>query len=561
MGKTGIRHIPIGMTINLSISDMSISQHNQRVKELKQHILKWTKNSTKNGIIHVWHDQSWFIDMFSIDPDIDRGFEIYTTNNNYTMANISFIKGGYQGGRVFRNLIFNDTSSGIQSGPWLIDNIFQECDYYNEWYFDNNTNILYYIPNITQWGNGMSFINATTLIIGNLTTLFKFEQFVNNVTITNINFRDTKATFMDNKWGVPSGGDWSIYYGGAFELENTTNIKFVNNIFSRLDGSVIFIYGYNRNITISKNQFEWIGDNVISLIGKVNDYNNGYSNNEQPKYTYINENLAFEMGLYQAQSSFVFQSKAYRTYMLNNTVFNIPRAGILFNDGFAGGNYVSNCLLFNTCRLTGDHGPINSWDRVPFIVSTDLDNPSNGEASYNGHYSYINDNFIICNYGGSQAFDTDDGSSYYNIFNNFLYQCDGLKMDYGGHDMKFHDNIVITYPYDGQNCLNFADFNNNGPGDQVWGNKCVLMGCNNKDCVDNLGSIAQCFVGSPAQMWNNEYFSKHGNGSFGCWNGTHFENFNITQMQNLYQMEIGSNATYLPSNQTIVNWAKTLFHL
>ena len=52
-------------------------------------------------------------------------------------------------------------------------------------------------------------------------------------------------------------------YGGAFELENTTNIKFINNIFSRLDGSVIFIYGYNRNITISTNDFKWIGDNGI----------------------------------------------------------------------------------------------------------------------------------------------------------------------------------------------------------------------------------------------------------------------------------------------------------
>jgi hypothetical protein len=34
----------------------------------------------------------------------------------------------------------------------------------------------------------------------------------------------------------------------------------------------------------------------------------------------------------------------------------MPRAAVNFNDGFGGGNSVSNNLIFNTCRESGDHG-------------------------------------------------------------------------------------------------------------------------------------------------------------------------------------------------------------
>jgi hypothetical protein len=39
---------------------------------------------------------------------------------------------------------------------------------------------------------------------------------------------------------------------------------------------------------------------------------------------------------------------------------NGPRAGINWNDGFAGNNRVEGNLVFNMVRETGDHGPFNS---------------------------------------------------------------------------------------------------------------------------------------------------------------------------------------------------------
>jgi len=46
-----------------------------------------------------------------------------------------------------------------------------------------------------------------------------------------------------------------------------------------------------------------------------------------------------------------------------NVVFNLARAGFNFNDGFGGGDEVYGNILWNTCRESSDHGPINSWDR------------------------------------------------------------------------------------------------------------------------------------------------------------------------------------------------------
>ena len=64
-------------------------------------------------------------------------------------------------------------------------------------------------------------------------------------------------------------------------------------------------------------------------------------------------------------------------------------------------------LVFNQCRQSGDHGPLNSWDRQPFL--TDVRHGPK-RPSYSPAISDIGHNFIMANYGGSQGFDNDDGA-------------------------------------------------------------------------------------------------------------------------------------------------------
>ena len=83
------------------------------------------------------------------------------------------------------------------------------------------------------------------------------------VTISGVNFRDAAYTFME-QFGVPSGGDWSLYRGGAIFVEGTEQLTLREGLYKRLDGNAIFLSGYNRNATIAKNELVFIGDNAIA---------------------------------------------------------------------------------------------------------------------------------------------------------------------------------------------------------------------------------------------------------------------------------------------------------
>ena len=70
-----------------------------------------------------------------------------------------------------------------------------------------------------------------------------------------------------------------------------------------------------------------------------------------------------------------------------------------FNDALGGGNVIENNLLWNTCRESGDHGAINSWNRQPFLH----DLGPGGKPSFTPLPTTIKDNFIFANYGSSQG--------------------------------------------------------------------------------------------------------------------------------------------------------------
>ena len=43
-----------------------------------------------------------------------------------------------------------------------------------------------------------------------------------------------------NPWGVPSGGDWGLYRGGAIFVEGAEDVTIQHNTFTRLDGNGAF---------------------------------------------------------------------------------------------------------------------------------------------------------------------------------------------------------------------------------------------------------------------------------------------------------------------------------
>ena len=146
------------------------------------------------------------------------------------------------------------------------------------------------------------------------------------------------------------------------------------------------LFGYNRNATITYNEFAWIGDSCIGSWGNTEGFEfnpplntterhvklgiNG-TNGDQPRFSNVSYNFAREIGINEKQSSFYFQATSCQNYIGHNIVFNGPRAGINFNDGFGGANEVDSNIVFNMCRESSDHGKCVLY-MFSKRVSTDL---------------------------------------------------------------------------------------------------------------------------------------------------------------------------------------------
>jgi hypothetical protein len=159
-----------------------------------------------------------------------------------------------------------------------------------------------------------------------------------------------------------------------------------------------------------------------------------------------------------------------------------------FNDGFGGADVIEHNLLANCVRESGDHGPSrdrssqslrcgckqlggprcrrvlppcccrrcialsgpwNSWDRIPYITDVFDTEPDTlppikpkGKASVVPAWRHIRKNFIMSVYSSQEAIDTDDGSAYYQTYDNFFaFAANGLKSDFNGHDNRHFRNV------------------------------------------------------------------------------------------------------------------------
>jgi hypothetical protein len=66
--------------------------------------------------------------------------------------------------------------------------------------------------------------------------------------------------------------------------------------------------------------------------------------------------LTDEIGVFEKQTCFYMQAKSTSVTLRGNIAYNAPRALINFNDEFGGGHLVTQNLLFNAVRETGDNG-------------------------------------------------------------------------------------------------------------------------------------------------------------------------------------------------------------
>jgi hypothetical protein len=236
-------------------------------------------------------------------------------------------------------------------------------------------------------------------------------------------------------------------------------------------------------------------------------------------------------------------------------MFNMPRAAINVNDGFYGNHTLSYNVLFNTVRETGDHGPINTWDRQPFLT----DAVQSGLPSLWQHVSYIHHNTLFNNYRSLWPIDHDDGSCLYEDSYNF--QVYGGKKNYLGHSKTDHHEIYVysdanSGEFSSNVCLgDYSPSRGSSGWNETWiENTCVLY----KSPVPyNIGycDTANLFV--PYMAKNKIYIPSRTEVAFICKvNGTSAR-LSLQQWQS-YGLDIDTTVQTAPDVQTIIQWGREM---
>jgi hypothetical protein len=396
-----------------------------------------TWNNPQGGYIHSLHKHEW------------GGFHSIIIGKDDQGGLIT--EGGWQ----------NNRQMGMHDKIKFVENIFEELDAPGEWFYNKGEKILYFYP-----PKGYSLENAL-IEVPQLKSLFEFrgtqKHPLANISVEGFEITQTLRTFMETREPLLRS-DWAIYRGGAVVFEGTQNCSLKNCFINSVGGNAVFFNNYNRNSEVSGCRIANTGASGICFVGDPSavrspsfEYNQfvpydeldktpGPKSDNYPSNCKAYNNLIYKIGRIEKQAAGVEISMAMDITVSNNTIYDVPRAGINIGDGCWGGHVLEFNDVFNTVLETGDHGAFNSWgrdrywhpvydtiqqiaNRNPGLIMADVIKPIT-----------IRNNRFRCDHGWD--IDLDDGSSNYNIYNNLCLQ-GGIKLR-EGFNRTVTNNIMIN---------------------------------------------------------------------------------------------------------------------
>jgi hypothetical protein len=401
----------------------------------KERVKKW--QNPEGGYIHALHQSEWGDFAYQITGK-DK-------NGNLTM------EGGYQ----------NNRPSAMHKKFRYVENIAEELDTVNEWYFDKLRSKLYYYP-----AKGIKLQNAT-VEVPQLESLFEYrgtaDKPVKNIRLEGLELGQTLRTFMKNKEPLLRS-DWTIYRVGAVTFEGAEDCTISNCYFNAVGGNAVVFSNYNRRDTVRFSRIMKAGSSGIAFIGDPKavrsplfryeqsnvitkiDTVKGPLTNNYPAECLVYNNLIEGIGRVEKQVAGVQLSMSMDITVSHNTIDDVPRAGINVNEGAWGGHIIEFNDVFNTVLETGDHGSFNSWgrDRYWFPNRRMMDSVTAVHPELilldAVKTTIIRNNRFRCDHGWD--IDLDDGSSNYEIYNNLCLN-GGLKLR-EGFFRKVYNNVIIN---------------------------------------------------------------------------------------------------------------------
>lgn len=410
------------------------------------------------GIVHAFQSHNWGNMQYRIKDVEESENKIFLAEGGWQLQRAHGIGG-----------------KGKNASWFFIENIFEELTVAGEWFLDVKEQLLYYYPE-----EGVD-LNSAIFEVPVLKDLIQIKgnskKPVKHITLKGLDFSQSNTTFME-PYEPLARGDWAIHRGGAIFLEGAENCTITDCNFEYLGGNAVFMSSYNRNNRVSSCRFYHIGESAVCLVGspdavrfyqtwddkeihgrdwnemrKNMDLEPGPKSPDYPKNCIVENNIMHDFGDYGKQVSGVYISMSHKITAAHNTIYNCPRAGICINDGTWGGHIIEHNDIWETVRETGEHGPFNSWGRERQWLGAG----GNADTDFIKEYVKLDAidpvivrNNRIANYrksisAGNWTIDLDDGSSFFEIYNN-LNLGSTIKLRDGMFRKVFNNISVSAVP-------------------------------------------------------------------------------------------------------------------
>ena len=394
-------------------------------------------STCKTAYIRALHSHRWGSNCYRAYKDVSGEVKLEWVGNN------------------------NRGSEALESSV-IVENVFNELDCPNEFYYNNDSGELFFYSeeNISTADIQYS-VKQTVLNIENCDAHFHFS---------NIGFHRTDNSMFKCDWQRYLRSDWAFNTSSGVKIKDSSNITFSSCVFSDLGNTAVQILNDSSNIEFDSCDFvnsfsggilirgdksstycssSWENDNHITYMehpDKVGERNNLY-----PKGIVVDNCLFKNLGTQDLQCAGVCISLAKNVTVKNSTVCYMPRAGINICENAFGGHKIIGNDIYECVRETGDHGPFNSWGRDRFWSLKKFDTVGK-YGRYKRKYALIDmtqRNEIAANrVNGSRGFgiDLDDGSSGYDIHHNLCIGV-GIKLR-EGFKRRVYNNVIIDAPID-----------------------------------------------------------------------------------------------------------------
>ncbi|MBU2939188.1 right-handed parallel beta-helix repeat-containing protein [Lacinutrix sp. C3R15] len=392
-----------------------------------------TWSNPKGGYIHAMHSKEW------------GGYHYIITGKNKD-GDVTY-EGGWQ----------NNRQMGMHPEYRMVENIFEELDAVGEWFYDENTQTLYYKP------EEATNLNKATIEVVQLQQLIDFqgslEKPIKHITLQGFVVKHAARTFMETKEPMVRS-DWTIFRGGAFMLTGTEDIQILDCEFDQVGGNAIFVNTYNRNTLVKGCYIHHTGASGVCFVGDPNalrdplfeygekndmltvDKTPGPKTENYPALGIVEDCLIHNIGTVERQPAGVQITMAMDITVRDCSIYDCARSGINVGDGAFGGHLIERCDVFNTVLETHDHGSFNSWGRDRFwrLKNSDLSKYPELPFADAIKTTVIRNSRWRCDHGWD--IDLDDGSTNYDIYNNLMLS-GGLKLR-EGYRRRAWNNITVN---------------------------------------------------------------------------------------------------------------------